>query len=124
MFMNLALMRRIDWTKVWIDELNSGRHSKKDYLKVRSHSNLLHTKLPDQNLVNAVATNSPALIGFIGYEWNFQEKDNAAPRNRQLMLSMFSEINIFHGNDKYFAKKMSSVMQLVWWMVCNLWVNC
>jgi hypothetical protein len=40
MFMNLKLMRGLDWTGIWTGELNSGRFSTKTYLSVRfSYSN-------------------------------------------------------------------------------------
>jgi hypothetical protein len=71
--------------------------------------------------VNAIGKHSPDLIGFIGYEWNFQDhagKDTA--RLRQLMMSMFSNINIFHGNALYFQTRDPGLMQLVWWMVYSL----
>jgi hypothetical protein len=35
MFMNLKLMRRIDWTGIWTGELQSGRFSTETYLSVR-----------------------------------------------------------------------------------------
>jgi hypothetical protein len=116
MFMNLKLMRKLDWTKIWTGELQSGRFSTKTYLTVRfSPSN---TKLGDQNIVNAIGIHSPELIGFIGYEWNFQDHDrsDAAP-GRRLALAMFSNINILHGNNAYFSTNISSVMQLAWCMV-------
>jgi hypothetical protein len=67
--------------------------------------------------VNAIGIHSPELIGFIGYEWNFQDHDrsDAAP-GRRLALAMFSNINIFHGNAGYFSSKLFTVNQLVWWM--------
>jgi hypothetical protein len=56
--------------------------------------------LPDQNIINAVAIHSPQYIGFIGVEWNFQDRDRGkeySPRVRQLMMAMFNDIEIFHG---------------------------
>jgi hypothetical protein len=37
---DLELMRNKDWSKIWIDELNSQRHSQDDYLRVSLKSNL------------------------------------------------------------------------------------
>jgi hypothetical protein len=35
MFMDLGKMRLMNWTELWVSELNSGRFTKKDYLMVR-----------------------------------------------------------------------------------------
>jgi hypothetical protein len=67
--------------------------------------------------VNAIGIHSPELIGFIGYEWNFQDQDRSdASPSRRLALAMVSNINIFHGNAGYFSSKLFTVNQLVWWM--------
>jgi hypothetical protein len=113
-------MRQKNWTSIWIDELNSGRFTKQQYLKV-CFLFLPTRQLPDQNIVNAIGLHSPDLIGFLGYEWNFQDRDPAGMnRRRQLMHAGFSHITIFHGNHGYFKTKKSSLMQLVWWMVYPL----